>query len=441
MKSQSRSMGISRIFGRRARNEAVNTNTADVSNVADNTRTNMQSLAAELQQSAQQGEFQYPRNWTLVVNTFSALLVMLSLAHAGLVLIPMVTAQGNSLTSLLNWATLGVVLGIAGASVVAAFLTNLFPTIQVTPQGLGVAEAMGWRYIPWKQISVLRVMEVRNHKRYVVLIPFTGKTKPATPAPMLGWLPALLGASGRGGHGVVITSDMKNFDRLLQLVVSYLVQTSGQNPNSVPLEAYVDEDSVMPIAQLFLDPDAEIVRVAASSNSKSDLYSVSSEETDVPVAWLPVLRRQLLITLVPAFLLLSDVLMRHNERPFVWQHAAWVLFMVALGMAELPFVGMLVRAVGELMVGSGQFSRAIWAYLELQVPRAILIMVGAALVGLGLPAFVAEALWFAGIVLTTFLTVRFVQRLYYMPLSHTLLAAMGTFIFQFLSLALYFGVR
>jgi hypothetical protein len=258
---------------------------------------------------------------------------------------------------------------------------------------------------------------------------------------MLGWLPALMGATGRGGHGVLVTSDMKNFDRLLQLVVSYLVQASGQNPNSVPLEAYVDEDAVMPIAQLFLAPEAEIVRIASSPNSKAELYGVSSEEADPPVAWPPVLKRQMLIALVPVFLLLSDVLMRHNERAFVWQHAAWALFMLALGIAELPFVGMLVRAVGELMVGSGQFSRAVSAYLELQVPRAILIMAGAALVGLGVPAFFAEALWLAGIVLTTFLTVRFVQRLYYMPFSHTLLAALGTFIFQFLSLALYFGVR
>jgi len=58
-----------------------------------------------------------------------------------------------------------------------------------------------------------------------------------------------------------------------------------------------------------------------------------------------------------------------------------------------------------------------------------------------MPAFFTQALWFAGISLTTYLTVRFVQRLYYMPLSHTLLAVVGTFIFQFSLLALYFGVR
>ena len=34
-----------------------------------------------------------------------------------------------------------------------------------------------------------------------------------------------------------------------------------------------------------------------------------------------------------------------------------------------------------------------------------------------------------------------VQKLYYMPLFHTILAAIGTFIAQLLILALYFGVR
>jgi hypothetical protein len=440
MKTQSRSLGISRIFGRRTGNAEAEKSTADSAKVADIPLTNMQSLAAELQQSAVQGEYEYPQNWMLVARTLAPLLVMLSLAHAALVLIPLAASTPNRLNALFSWTTLGLALSVAAASLVAAILLNLFPTIQITAQGLGVSELLGWRVIPWKQISVLRVMELHNRSRYVVLIPFTGRTKPATPAPMLRWLPALVGATGRGGRGVLITSDIKNFDRLMQLVISYLVQSSGQNSNLVPLEAFVDEDSVMPIAQLLFDPEAEIVRMSNNPKGKAELYGVSSEDTDPPVAWPPVLKRQLLIALVPVFVLLSDVLSR-SDSLFAWQYLAWAVLMLGLGIAELPFVGMLVRAVGELMVGSGEFNRTVWAYLELQLPRAALIMTGGALLAAGLPALFTEVLWFAGIVLTTFLTVRFVQRLYYMPLSHTLLAALGAFIFQFLSLALYFGVR
>jgi hypothetical protein len=275
----------------------------------------------------------------------------------------------------------------------------------------------------------------------VVLIPFTGQTKPSTPAPMLDWLPALLGAAGWGGRGLLLTSDMKDFEKLLQLIVSYMVQASGQNPTSTPLEAYVDEDALMPIPQLILDPEAEIARIASNPAGRTELYGVSNEEVEKPVPWRKVLKRQVFIALVPVFVLMSDVLMRHQERSLMWEHFAWAIGLFVLGLAELPFVATLVRVVGELMVGSGQFYRTAWGYLELQVPRIVLIMTGGVLLAVGLPAFFTQLLWFTGIALTTFLTIRYVQRLYYMPLSHSLLAGLGTLIYQFMLLALYFGVR
>ena len=132
---------------------------------------------------------------------------------------------------------------------------------------------------------------------------------------------------------------------------------------------------------------------------------------------------------------------RHAERPFVLAHAVFAVVIVGLGIAELPFVAKLVQVVGELMVGSGRFNRAANAYLELQMPRAVLVLAGAALLGVGAPVLLTQALWFAGIVLTTLFVTKFTQRLYYIPLTHALLAAIGGFIFQFSLLALYFGVR
>jgi hypothetical protein len=133
--------------------------------------------------------------------------------------------------------------------------------------------------------------------------------------------------------------------------------------------------------------------------------------------------------------------MHNYERPFMFVHIIWALILFGLGVLELPFVAALTRAVGELMVGHGLFNRTVWAYLELQVPRVFLIAAGGSLLALGLPAFFTEALWLAGIAVTTFLTVRYVMRVYYMPITHTLLAGLGTFIFQFMLFALYMGVR
>ncbi len=161
MKLQSRSFVPNRLFGRRSRANVASAGDIDVTDIPV---TNMQSLAAELQQSAQQGEFQYPNNWVLVTKTVAALLVILSVSHAAAVLMALLTYRGSSLGVLLSWTTLGLALGVAGAGLIAGFLVNLFPVIQVTPQGLGVKELTGWRCIPWKQVSVLRVMELRNSK-------------------------------------------------------------------------------------------------------------------------------------------------------------------------------------------------------------------------------------------------------------------------------------
>lgn len=459
--SLARLLTSNRLPGRKGRSNTANTGIdvpADVAElpplddlppmpaVGTNNTNNMQALAAELQQAAAQSVFSYNKNVVLVAKTLAALVIMLSLAHVGLVLIPLMTVDNHlSLGALASWTTLGLALGVVAAAFAAALLVNLFPSIQVSAQGLGVLELTGWRVVPWSQIGVLRVMELRSRSRYVVFVPFRGagaaKVRPATPAPMLRFIPALAGTSQQGERGVLFTSDIKNFERLLQLIVSYMAQTSGQNPNAVAVEAFVDEDATMPIAQLLLAPTSAIARVASSRSGQDDPYSLTQADSDPQIVWSKVLVRQLPIALVPALLLLSDVLVRNYDRPVVWGHIVGAVALVALGIAELPFAGWLVQAVGELMVGSGQFRRTIWAYLELQAPRTLLIALGAAMLGFGAPAFFAEALWLAGIVLTTLFTVRFVQRLYYMPLSHTLLAALGVFIYQFSLLALYFGVR
>lgn len=435
MKLQSRLLGTGRAQGRRSGSDTSGaTNTQRVPGAPT---TGIRSLAADPKTI----QFSYPENWVLVARTAAALMVMLCIANAGLFFIPVIFAPGHSILSLFSWTTLGFALSIAGAGLVAGFLANLFPTVRVTQEGFGIAEVNGWRIIPWKQISVLHVMELHNTGRYVLLVPFTGETKPSRPAPSLALIPPLMGASGWGGHGVMLTSDMKDFERLVKLIMSHMVVASGQNPNSTPLDAYMDEGALMPIAQLFLDPEAEIVRVASSPVASSALYGVKDEETEPPIAWPVVLKRQFLVALVPVFVLVSDVLMHNYERPFMFVHVIWALILFGLGVLELPFVAALTRAVGELMVGHGLFNRTVWAYLELQVPRVFLIAAGGSLLALGLPAFFTEALWLAGIAVTTFLTVRYVMRVYYMPITHTLLAGLGTFIFQFMLFALYMGVR
>lgn len=405
----------------------------------------LRSLGSELQQAALQSTFEYSKNRVLVIKVVSVLLVILSVAHAALTLAPMISNSTWS-SVLVSWTSLGLALEIAVASLVAAVLVNMFPTIRINPQGLGLAEVTGWRTIPWNQLGVIRVMELggilfKGH--YLVMIPFTGKTTPRTPAQMLKWMPSLYGASREGEQGVMFTSDIKGFERLLQLVVSYMVQAQGGNSNNVVVESFVDEQVTMHTAQLLLDPDAALERLSryTVTTENPDPYAITEVDTDPPVNWSRMLLRQVPLAILPGIVLLTDAMVRDGSKPFLWLHLIWAVFLSVLGVVELPFVAYLVQAVGELMVGGGKFKRAVWAYSDLQVPRAIAITLGLALLGIGLPAGFAQAFWFAGIVVTSVLVTRFVQKLYYMPVMHTIPAAVGAFIYQMLIFALYFGVR
>ena len=406
--------------------------------------SSLRSLGSELQQAALQSTFEYPKTWPMVAKTVSAVLLVLTFAHISVVLIPFVRSVGP-LGALFSWNSLGLAIELATASVVSAFLLNAVAELRVNPQGLAVAELTGWRLIPWKQIEVLRVMELggKLSGRYMVMIPFKGRTTPRTPAPMLKMLPSLLGANRGGDQGIMVTSDLKNFERLLQLVVSYVAQATTPSNANIVIESYVDEDVTMSTAQLLLDPETALERLShyTISTSEADPYGVTELDTDPPVNWTRVMLHQLPIALLPAIVLFTDVLVRAVEKPFLLWHAFWAVVLLVMGMVELPFVAYLIQAVGELMVGSGKFKRAIWAYADLQIPRAIFIVLGLTLLGVGLPSGFTQALWLAGIALTTLFITRFVQKLYYMPLIHTILAAIGTFIAQLLILALYFGVR
>lgn len=399
---------------------------------------NLQALASELNQSATQGVFQYPRIWQLTSKVAAVLLIAIAAMRVIQVVRPVLDAAQAHLpiesAGVSAWQLVGVAFGAVFAILAGALLTNLFPTIRVVPQGLGISELLGWRRVRWDQVDVLRVMELAND-RYVVMIPFKGSSRPPTPAPVLRLIPWLAGASS-GGRGLIITSEIQNFDRMLQLMVSYMAEAAGQ---SLPrLELFVDETAVMPLAQLVLQPEDAVVRMARRRVTL-DAFGLAADDVEPVLDWKKILPRQMLIALPAPLLLLSASIRLGGSTPS-WGHLAWAVILFALGVAELPFMAKLVQMVGDMMVGSGQLARSAMAYLELQMPRVLLISLGLVFVTVGLPPVVAEVAWFVGIGLTLWLTVRFVQRVYYISVVQTLLAAVGSIVFQVALLALFFSV-
>jgi hypothetical protein len=248
-----------------------------------------------------------------------------------------------------------------------------------------------------------------------------------------------VGASNAKERGIIITSDLQQFERLLQLIVSYMAQEAGQ---VVPtIEAYVDEHATMPLGQLLVGGEAAISRLTRPVDTSLDPYGMPVVQSEFDLPWLNVLSRQAVIAAMPALLFLVDVHLRHGEKTLQPVQWLWALIIFGLGMAELPYVAMLARTVGELTVGGGQFKRTIWAHLELQVPRALLILMGIAFLGIGAPIGFAVTFWAVGIAITTYLVTRYMMRLHHLTVPQVLLATVGTAIFQVVLLALFVGVR
>jgi hypothetical protein len=400
-------------------------------------------------EQAQPGVFQYPANWTLTTRALAAVLVLLSLLHVVLAVPPMFRPYPYPPTpvGVVMWTVIGLAMSMAATWFLAALLVNVVPRLEIRPEGLGVRELFFTRIIPWEQIGVLRAMEMKNKDRYVVFVPFTGATEPSRfPAPMLAIIPALAGASAKGERGVLFTSDVKGFNELMQGILTQVVRAPGRGPNA-RVEAFLEEGAVMPLVQLLLDPLSAIQRLTRSerrpeeSPGEMNLYSINDRESLEPIAWKSVMLRQLPIAAMPALLLLADVFSRNFYRPSVPSYVIWAFFLLLLGLGELPFIAMVMQSLGEMMVGSGRLDRAIAGYMELQTPRALTIVLGAALLGVGLPVMLTQAFWFAGIMLTTFLVARFVQSMYFLPSTPTMIAAVAAFIYQASILGLYYGIR
>src|SRR5436190_5746427 len=242
---------------------------------------NLQALATELHQSSTQGTFEYPRNWVLITKVAGVMLMAGAMLKLLSFIKPIQDASRWQLPiermGVSLWEMVAAALAIFVSFAIAAILINFFPSIRVTPQGLGISELIGWRRIPWGQIGVLRAMELEKKGRYIVMIRFRGNTRPPTPSPVHRLIPALAGASLQGERGLLISSDINDFDRMLQLMVSYMAQASGQSMPRV--ELFLNETAVMPVAQLVLEPEEAIVRLARPKASV-DVYGMPNDDVE-----------------------------------------------------------------------------------------------------------------------------------------------------------------
>src|SRR3954452_5202795 len=119
---------------------------------------NLQALAAELHSSSTQGLFEYPRNWVLIAKVCGVVLIAGTILRLLLLVKATLEAAGRHVpveyVGVTPWQLAAAVVCMFLAIAVAALLVSLFPSIRISPQGLGISQLLGWRRVAWSQVGM-----------------------------------------------------------------------------------------------------------------------------------------------------------------------------------------------------------------------------------------------------------------------------------------------
>jgi hypothetical protein len=355
----------------------------------------------------------YPRwvrlvRFGMVVLLVTAAVVRWALAWVHFVL-PLI--QGG------DWATqplrplfaahLSLLFAAGAVAVVYAFLPDL--SLADAPSqdsgtggGLAVRTLLGWHIIPWTTITAVRIASFEGSQRRLVLV--QGHWTRWSPWPRL--VSMCLGAGFE--RGLLFTSAVRDFKPLVRRLYQEVKQVA-------PEILFDDEFFSLP-ARLVLEPTVTLASLADQSRDEG---------------WAPALSVQAMAAVAGGLLLVQLLVLILVGG--IW----WKLLGIAVLIALEWVIGSLyLYAVAEVFRSQVELQQAALLYPLSQVPRALLAVPMAMLVGAGIP-FLAAMVGLAGILWAVVLTALLVQQLYRLE---SILPAMAggalQALFQFLSLAL-----
>ena len=314
------------------------------------------------------------------------------------------------------------------------FIYGVGNDIELTPEHFMVRYAGRWRKVRWQQVSLVRTIELST-ERLIVLVQIKGWG--------LTWLhrvySLLLGAGWR--KGVIISSDIKDFNNLLQYLAYYKSQKLNQTPEEIqaarnPAELFVHDGFVSPVLQGVLEPseimDAAIDEMPLHLKNNAPRWLTLSERAEL----LP--KMAIVAAVVPVLYLTGAVL--------TWsQFSAWTVMGAALlfglGMLEWVFASYLIYESGRQFALTGGWGNALLAYPYLQGVRIVAGLVALALTIAVAPGWLVFVIMAAACVWGAVLTLMFTARLYDFSYQKAALAGGGVLLYQAAFLAFYLLVK
>ncbi|MBX0328318.1 hypothetical protein K2Z83_11590 [Oscillochloris sp. ZM17-4] len=294
----------------------------------------------------------YPRLLTTIIELLCVLLVVLTSARIGFIflralwdiygrndlmidqvpLLPGVVgwiesgAAGHAVIFGDLWPALIVPLGWSALALFATIiLRNTFPAVRASAHGLLVEFAGSWLPIPWERLLAAKVTADLSGEHFILLVQ-------ADRGSLTFWhrlYSLFYGLSWRAGF--YITSNISEFDQLVQTILSESERTARASETARPVR--LQEDAPSPLFRLLLSPGAFFSRGAAvdapasagaaarpSTPGGAEAASYPSRITTligVVVAILAVLAGLRYLSLWSSFIALEIPALR-DVPPFIW---------------------------------------------------------------------------------------------------------------------------
>jgi hypothetical protein len=283
-----------------------------------------------------------------------------------------------------------------------AFVYALLPDLALADDGLAVRTITGWRVIPWRAITAVRIAPFEGSNRRLVLV--QGQWARWSPWPRL--VSMCLGTGYE--PGVLMTSAIRDFGPLMDRM--------RQEVSRAAPEAIFDDNCFSLPARLVLEPAPTLAGLVDQAREEGWPFSLSAQAMAAVAGSLTLVQVLIMILVGGAW----------------WEPLA----VIGLAAAEWLIGTLYLYAVAEVFTGNVELREAALLYPLPQIPRALLALLMAIFVVAGVP-FLAAMLGLVGVLWAVILTALMVQQIYRLK---SILPAMAggalQALFQFITLAI-----
>jgi hypothetical protein len=303
-----------------------------------------------------------------------------------------------------------------------AGLRNLLPELEARAEGLAVRHFGRWVVLPWQSISAIKVTELSDETRIVLI-------KASRGLPTAKWLSSLL-YDGSLAPGVLVTSALSNFEAVIQRVVLEVTRQSERtSPDGPPILQSEARSNLLLLSFRSSAALDKLVEEAREDEGTKVLGTRRMLRTAGTMAWL---------ALPPALLLLGDRAIQQGVLPTPTLIGG-VIVLFLLAMLEWPLVGLALTTLDDMPGGGEDGNRAFYLYPTIQLPR-LLPQIGAVVLVLLAVPILPVLLWLGAIVWSFLLAAAMCEELFDWRGGQLFAGGLIPVVFQLLILLAYLVV-